>query len=58
MFNRKEAIVKAIQDKSIDVNTLGVIVDFHTLKGTLSQEEGEHLFTLLNPEPESENEEE
>ena len=56
MFNRKESLEKAIQDGSIDKNTLELIIDFHILKGTLSEEDGNVLFGLLNPAIESEEE--
>ncbi len=48
MFNRFEAYKKAIADKSIDFNTLQLMIDFHMQKGTLTQEQGQELFWLMN----------
>lgn len=49
MFNRYEAYKTAIQDKSIDFNTLAVMIDFHVIKGTLTQEQGDELYNLMYP---------
>lgn len=49
MFNRFDSYKKAIEDKSIDFNTLGVMIDFHVIKGTLTQEQSDELFSLMNP---------
>lgn len=50
MFNRFESYKQAIQDKSIDFNTLSIMIDFHVTKGTLTQEQGEELYNLMYPE--------
>lgn len=52
MFDRFEAFKKAIEDKSIDYNTLSLMIDFHVTKGTLTQEQGEELFNLMYPQDE------
>ena len=52
MFNRYEAFKQAIRDRSIDYNTLSLMVDFHINKGTLTQEEGNELFNLMYPQDE------
>jgi len=57
MFNRFESFKKAISDKSIDYNTLQLMIDFHVAKGTLTEEQGQELFNLMHP-PEEENPEE
>jgi hypothetical protein len=49
MFNRFESFKQAIIDKSIDANTLMIMIDFHQVKGTLSEEETAELFTMLAP---------
>jgi len=49
MFNRFESFKKAIADKSIDFNTLQLMIDFHVQKGTLAEEEGQELFGLMYP---------
>jgi hypothetical protein len=49
MFNRFESYKQAIQDKSIDFNTLSIMIDFHITKGTLIQEQGTELFNLMYP---------
>lgn len=49
MFDRFESYKKAIEDKSIDFNTLKIMIDFHVTKGTLTQEQGNELFVLMNP---------
>ncbi|WP_161950279.1 hypothetical protein [Clostridium thermosuccinogenes] len=54
MFDRFESFKKAIEDKSIDYNTLQLMIDFHVLKGTLTEEQGNELFNLMYPEEESE----
>lgn len=59
MFNRFESFKKAIVDKSIDFNTLQLMIDFHVQKGTLAEEEGQELFGLMYPpanEPEEQPE--
>ncbi|MEG6613772.1 hypothetical protein V6C42_13030 [Pseudoclostridium thermosuccinogenes] len=58
MFNRFESFKKAIVDKSIDFNTLQLMIDFHVQKGTLTEEEGQELFSLMYPPEESEEENE
>jgi len=58
MFNRFESFKKAIVDKSIDFNTLQLMIDFHVQKGTLAEEEGQELFGLMYPPEESEEENE
>jgi len=58
MFNRFESFKKAIVDKSIDFNTLQLMIDFHVQKGTLTEEEGQELFSLMYPPTEEENPEE
>lgn len=57
MFDRFEAFKKAIEDKSIDYNTLSLMIDFHVVKGTLTQEQGEELFNLMYPQDEEDTEE-
>lgn len=47
MFDRVESFKKAIQDKNIDTNTLNLMIDFHTAKGTLSAVESEELNGLM-----------
>ncbi len=49
MFNRFESYKQAIQDKSIDFNTLSIMIDFHLMKGTLTQEQYDELFALMYP---------
>jgi hypothetical protein len=49
MFDRFESFKKAIEDKSIDYNTLQLMIDFHVLKGTLTPEQGEELFAMMYP---------
>ncbi len=49
MFNRFESYKQAIQDKSIDFNTLGIMIDFHIVKSTFTQEQGDELYTLMYP---------
>lgn len=49
MFNRFESFKKAIVDKSIDFNTLQLMIDFHVTKGTLTPEQGEELFAMMYP---------
>jgi len=56
MFNRFESYKKAIVDKSIDFNTLSLMIDFHVQKGTLTPEQGEDLFAMMYP-PAEESEE-
>jgi len=59
MFNRYESFKKAITDKSIEYNTLGLMIDFHVTKGTLTQEEGQELYNMMYPpanEPEEQPE--
>lgn len=53
MFDRFESYKKAIEDKSIDFNTLQLMIDFHVTKGTLTQEQGDELFALMYPKEES-----
>jgi hypothetical protein len=48
-FNRFESYKQAITDKSIDPNTLQVMIDFHVTKGTLTTAEGDELFLLMAP---------
>jgi hypothetical protein len=57
MFNRYESYKKAIDKKSIDFNTLSLMIDFHFLKGNFTQEQGEELFKLMYPTVEEEVEE-
>ena len=57
MFNRFEALKKAIQDKSIDSNTLALIIDFHANKGKLQLSESDELMALLYPPQEEAPEE-
>ena len=47
MFNRFESYKKAIEDKSIDFNTLSIMIDFHVTKSTLTQEQGDELYNLM-----------
>lgn len=49
MFNRFEAIKKCIEDKSLEKDTLMLMIDFHMLKGTLTEAEGKELLEMLNP---------
>lgn len=49
MFDRFKSYKQAIQDKSIDFNTLGIMIDFHIVKGTLTQEQGDELYALMSP---------
>lgn len=49
MFNRYESFKKAISDKSLDFNTLQLMIDFHVTKGTLTPEQGEELFAMMYP---------
>lgn len=49
MFNRYESFKKAISDKSLDFNTLQLMIDFHVTKGTLTSEHGQELFALMYP---------
>lgn len=53
MFDRFESFKKAIADRSLDFNTLQLMIDFHMLKGTLTQEQGDELFALMYPKEES-----
>lgn len=50
MFNRFASYKKAIQDRSIDFNTLSIMIDFHLAKGTLIQAEYDELYNLMYPE--------
>ena len=50
MFNRVDAIKKAIQAKSIDDATIAMIVDMHLTKGNITQEENDMLMGMLFPE--------
>ncbi len=49
MFDRFISYKKAIEDKSIDFNTLSIMIDFHITKGTLTQEQGTELNNLMYP---------
>ena len=57
MFDRFESFKKAIADRSLDFNTLQLMIDFHMLKGTLTQEQGDELLALMYPPPKESEEE-
>jgi hypothetical protein len=44
---RKQAYIKAIQDKSIDFNLLSIFIDNHVLHGTLTQADADELIALM-----------
>jgi hypothetical protein len=50
MFDRFEAYKQAIQDRSIDFNTLGVMIDFHLMVGNFTETEAGELFELMQPQ--------
>lgn len=49
MFNRFESFKQAIKDKSLDPNTLALMVDFHVNHGTLTESEGAELASTPVP---------
>lgn len=49
MFNRFESFKQAMKDKTIDQNTLELMVDFHVTKGTLTESEGAELVSVAVP---------
>mgnify|MGYP001031536710 FL=1 len=50
MFDRFEAYKQAIQDRSIDFNTLRVMIDFHLMVGNFTETEARELFELMQPQ--------
>lgn len=50
MFDRFEAYKQAIQDRSIDFNTLRVMIDFHLMGGNFTETEASELFELMQPQ--------
>lgn len=58
MFDRKESILKAFADKTIDTNTLMLMTDFYYTKEKITLEDYNEIMAVLNPEPISENPEE
>jgi hypothetical protein len=55
MFDRKDSILKAFQDKSIDTNTLMLMTDFYYNKGKLTLVDYNEIMAILDPEPLPEN---
>ncbi|MCG8501692.1 MAG: hypothetical protein MJB12_15005 [Firmicutes bacterium] len=49
MFNRVASIQKAIADKSIEENTLKLMIDFYSAKGKLVQADYDNLMSMLEP---------
>lgn len=50
MFNRYDSIQQAILDKSIDYNTLSIMIDFYVMKGALTEIQGNELYFMMYPE--------
>ena len=48
---RKERLKRVIEKKSMDSDSLLVMIDFYVLKGKLSEADGQDLIALINPVP-------
>lgn len=49
VFDRKESIKQAIQDNSLDKNTLSLMIDFYVQKSLLTTDDQTELMGLLYP---------